>query len=326
MSQSVGVDTLFNGIFTLHRLSPLHHPIAAPLFGQDTLLAHSRRLKDALQGEVLRGVRVGLNDQPGSTSLGVLKSCHWRQLLSETTSQVDPQGVQGFEGIHVELEYETNTYTAFLLRSVELERSEIAGETHLPLLLTRMPSTVRDVLLDYLTPAFDVRIEVMRLSSRFMENTLEKYLEAARPQQPNHFAKQVKSIQLALGFKAPVAPHLRNLTIDIRREDVLEFLNRGKAMIRVRDNGNNAYGSGPFMSSIQGYIQDQTALNMSHGIVSISRLTCGAFVLTTNGKVKLAPLVTPTVAEDETANPMTNRSLNIILLEQLLINAKERLH
>ncbi|MCJ1431500.1 hypothetical protein MMC27_000853 [Xylographa pallens] len=326
MSQGSWTDALYNGTFTLHRLSPLHHPVAPPLFAQETLLAHSRRLKEALKGDILRGVRVDLHNQAESTAIGPLKRCHWRSLWSETTSQVDFPGIPGFEGIHIELEYRINTYTAFLLRSLATERPATLGETRLPLLLTRMPTTVRDVLLDYLTPTFDVRIEAMRLSSQFMENTLERLLEAARPHEAPNFEMQVKGVQLVLCFKAPIAPTLRNLTIDIRKEDVLAFLNRGKAMIWGQGNNGDRSGSGPFMCSIRGYIKDQTALDMNHGLITISRLACGGFVLAADGKVKLGTPVSQTVLVDETANSTPTHPLRETFVEQLLVKAQERLH
>ncbi|MCJ1381190.1 hypothetical protein MMC17_004299 [Xylographa soralifera] len=326
MSRGSWTDALYNGAFTLHRLSPLHHPIAPPLFVQETLLAHSRRLKDALKGDILRGVRVGLHNHAESTALGLLKDCRWRSLLSETTSRVDPQEIPGFEGIHIELEYKINTYTAFLLRSLAIERPETPGETRLPLLLTRMPSTVRDVLLDYLTPTFDVRIEPMRLSSQFMENVLERLLEAARPHEAHNFEMQVKGIQLVVGFKAPITPNLRNLTIDIRSEDVLAFLNRGEAMIRGQESNGDRSRSGPFMCSIRGYMNDQTALDMNHDLVTVSRITCGAFVLAADGKVKVAPPVSRTALENETANSTPNQPLDVLLLAQLVVEAQQRLH
>ncbi|MCJ1402891.1 hypothetical protein MMC11_006112 [Xylographa trunciseda] len=326
MSQLPWAHTLYHQTFTLHRLSPLHHPIAQPLLAQDILLAHSRRLKDALKGDVLRGVRVEPHKQAEFAALSLLKSCRWLPLPSETASQVDSQESPGFGGIQIELKYDTSTYTAFLLRLVTTRHVEIPGETRLPLLLTRMPSTVRDVLLDYLTHTFDVRIEPLRLSSQFMGDTLDSCLEAARPQEIHHFEMQVKAIQLVLGFKAPITPGLRNLVVDIRKEDVLEFLSRGKAIIRVPKVDSGPCGRGPFMSSIRDYLQDQTALDINHGLVTISRWTCGAFFLAADGKVKIGPPVAVTIPEDEAVNIRPNQQSNIFLLEQLLVKAEEGLH
>ena len=326
MSQGSWTDALYNGTFTLHRLSPLHHPVAPSLFVQETLLAHSRRLKEALNGDILRGVRVNFHNQAESTAIGLLQNCHWRSLLLETTSQVDLLGFPGVEGIHIELEYKTNVYTALLLRSFAIEEPVIPGETRLPLLLTRMPTTVRDVLLDYLTPTFDVRIEPMRLSSQFMEKTLERILEAVRPYEAPAFEMQVKGVQLVLSFKAPIAPNLKNLTIDVKREDVLTFLNRGRAMIWGQASDGDRSRSGPFMCSIRDYMKDQTALDMNHGLVTVSRLACAGFVLAADGKVKLATPVTQTVLGDETADSRSNQPLHVLLMEQLLVKAQERLH
>ena len=326
MSQFSSYDALYNLTFTLYRLSPLYHPVAPPLFAQDTLLAHSHRLKDALKGDVLRGVSVSLDDQASSTPLGPLKRCHWILLQSGITTEIDARGIAGLEGIYIELEYTTKTYTAFLLRSVTAGRAKIPGETRLPLLLTCMPAAVRDVLHDYLTTTFDTRIERMRLSNRFLDDILEKCLDAAQPQYADHFEKQIKGIQLVMSFKAPIAPGLKNLAIDLRREDVLKFLNRGKAIIRGGDISNDSEESGPFMSSVRGYIQDQTALNISHTLVSISTLTCGAFVLAADGNVKIAPPMAPTNAEDETVAVIPNRSLSTLLLEQLIANSEKRLY
>ncbi|MCJ1287971.1 hypothetical protein MMC26_007324 [Xylographa opegraphella] len=326
MSEGFWTDALYSGTFILHRLSPLNHPVAPPLFAQETLLAHSRRLNDALKGDILRGVRVGRYNQAESTGLGRIQNCHWRSLMLESTSQIDLQGFTRFEGIHIALGYKTNTYTAFILRSSTSGRLETSGQTRLPLLLTRMPSAVRDIVLDYLTPTFDVRIEPMRLSSHFIENVLERLLEAARPQDTHNFETQVRSIQLVLGFKAPIAANLRNLAINIRREDVLSFLDRGRVTIQGKENNGDHSRSGPFMCSIRSYIKKQTALDMHHCLVTVSRLTCAGFALAADGKVKVVPQVTLMAPEGETTNSTPNLPLNVLLLEQLLIQAEHWLH
>ncbi|MCJ1319107.1 hypothetical protein MMC15_004440 [Xylographa vitiligo] len=183
-----------------------------------------------------------------------------------------------------------------------------------------MPSTIRDVLLDYLEPTFDVCIEPMRLSSQFMENVLERLLEAAGPYEVHSFEMHVKGTQLILGFKAPIAPNLKHLTIDIKREHILAFLNRGKDIIRGQESNGDRSNSGPFMCSIRGYINDQTALDMNHGLVTVSRLTCGRFVLAADGKVKVAPPVSRRGLEDETT---PKQPLILLCLEQLLVKAQE---
>ena len=207
--------------------------------------------------------------------------------MPETTRGVKSEGPPRFEGIHIELEYETKISTAFLLRSYLVTRPEIPGETYLPPLLTRMPSTVRDVLIDYLTSAFDVHIEPMRLSSHFLENVLERLLETAGTHERHIFEPQVKGIQLVVGFKALIAPNMGNLSVDIKREDVPAFLNRGKAMTRKQEHDKYRSRSGSFMCSMRDYIKEQTVLDTKHSLVKILRLTCRGCVLVADGKLKV---------------------------------------
>ncbi|MCJ1474488.1 hypothetical protein MMC13_003146 [Lambiella insularis] len=291
---SAHVSSLFNGTLTLHRLSPLHHSASAAPLVEENAAVHSRRLSEALRGDTLRGVKVLIHEDPTSTTL---KSCQWRSLRAEAVLGSQEPDTLGLEGLEIELDYGKHRYIALALRYANTIEVQRPGETYLPLLLTRMPSGIRSVLLDYLTTTFDTRIEPLRLSSHFMENVLESSLAKSTAPDSTRLEKDVKGIQLVLGFRIPIAPELKSLVIDIRKEDVIRFLRKGEHILRQRtsDRANLSRGlearddkpEGPFMAGVSRHIESQTALDMKHMSIEISRISCGVFALSADGKIKL---------------------------------------
>lgn len=325
------MSSIYNGTYTLYRLSPLHHSASAAPLAEEAALIHARRLSDALKGDTLRGVKVSFGEDTVSATTGILKSCQWRSLGAEAVQGSQVLDALGFEGLQVDLNYGKNIYTALALRSSRAKALQRPGETYLPLLLTRMPPGIRDVLLDYLTTTFDTRIEPMCLSSLFMEAVLESCLAETDSPESARLEKEIKGIQLVLGFKISTAPELKSLAIDMKKEDVRHFLNRGKLIVKEEIVGRQQPGSGkdvksngprgPFMASVRRYVEDQTAIDMGHASVMISKITCGAFVLFGDGKAKLVAASVVLPAEETQADAEINRPLGALVLEQLINRA-----
>ncbi|KAI9844184.1 MAG: hypothetical protein M1837_005784 [Sclerophora amabilis] len=294
-SKDTAAYPLYGTTFTLHRLSPLYHGSSTTLLSNAPLLNHhARRFQDILKGEVLRGVHVGLaSGEEGLGKAGALVDCRWDVLKDERTwagrkiSRDEDRGVEesskeiiepGAKGLHLEIEYERATYTAILLRRVDAPWDEEEGEelgpaeeerreqrsregfTSLPLLMTRMPNTLRDTLIDYLSTAFDTRCSALRLSSSFLTGSLEVYLQdltvprtsttstGATPlsrrrrstKQPSTPATPImKDINLILTFPPPVSPSLKTLDLVIPAAGITQFLERGRRQLKTSANQPN---------------------------------------------------------------------------------------
>ena len=332
---------LYGTSFTLYRSAPLYHgPTVPTLLDKATLDLHARRFRDVLRGEVLRGVRVGLaeHSEDGLGRAGGLVDCSWTILGDEgrwievhTHDKLDEVATDEARGIHVQVVYEKNTYMAMLLRTPSVfGLTDTDGFTHLPLLLTRMPVSLRETLLEYLASTFDTRVSALTLGSGYLESCLQAYLEdltSSSADQGHTLTLQeiesiVRDVQLTLSLQPPAAPALRSIDITIARQDVLSFLGRGETV--QAPNGKDVPAGkikavGPFMTAVSEYVQTHLGLSILHRDVSVSRVGCGAFMLGAEGKIKIArPL-----GSDDAADPVY-RATNA-LVANLVKRAKDGL-
>lgn len=343
MPHSSGSQSLYDVSFKLYRLSPLYCPSSVSLLLSETLLAHSRRFTEILDGDVLRGVYVGLGgSSEASSASGALKACRWT-LLDPTAAfsagaEDQRSAFPGLEGIKVDAQYEKTTYTALLVRKSDSTNSRAAGPINLPLLMTHMPPALRETLIAYIGTTFDTRIEPMRLSSVFMGDMLEVYLEGIMQAGNEYFEKIMKGIQLVLGFRKEVVPDLKSFSIDIRKEEVRGFMEQGRALLtqsplgdsasrRASENGEvgkHPKRPSPFMAAMKRYFTEQTSLNIEHRDVYLSKLSCGGFVLTADGSVRF--LVPPSIAlrEDGLPQSQTPQSTITSIVEAFLAEASAR--
>ena len=250
----------------LYRVSPLHSPFPQSIFSEEALSIHSQRFHNMLKGDVLLGVHVEpsyLND--ASTAYGSLRRCSWTDLNQRLTTGKEGRPLSRaavvFKGIQMDVHYEKSTFTSLLLQSYDVQTPPTPDQAHLPLLMTKMSTVVREHLLTYLATTFDVRVDIMRLSSKFMANVLEIYLQETLIGATETSENVRNGVQLVLGFHDKIAPALQNLSIDIPREDVLGFYKKGKAVLedlRSRSRQTKAglrpdeqYNThGPFMAAV----------------------------------------------------------------------------
>ncbi|KXJ89157.1 kinetochore complex Sim4 subunit Fta1-domain-containing protein [Microdochium bolleyi] len=241
--QPRGSMPFFNVTYTTHRASPLH--IGSEPLSPARLQTLSRRLRDTLVGDVVRGVQVGLASGGDDGSLGrtgVLESVEWRwvrwnDLLGITDD--DDEGLDSREGsqdlgtadhdtssrrrtsngrraLCLELKYENAYFTASLLPTLDpggppkvLPWDPTSNTTedapmlsrnflHLPLLLLRMPASLRSVVCDFLASNFDCRISPLHLGTRSLVHMWESWLTSNRTSKGG--AKVTKDVVLTLGF------------------------------------------------------------------------------------------------------------------------------
>ncbi|KAK0732213.1 kinetochore complex Sim4 subunit Fta1-domain-containing protein [Lasiosphaeris hirsuta] len=195
-SQASSADTppppFYNTTFSAHRVSPLHVG-RSPLDAQ-RLQALAQRLRDTLVGDVVRGVEVGLDGEDHVMGrAGALEAVQVRWVNVRDVLEVGAG-----RGLSVEVRYEAAVCTALLLPGGEAEAEE--GFLELPLLLMRMPASLKVVIADFLAAAFDCRVSALRLGTRSMVRAWEAWIRAAGLPTRGPLAKD---LVLSLGFYAP---------------------------------------------------------------------------------------------------------------------------
>jgi len=112
--------------------------------------------------------------------------------------------------LHISLRYENTLCTAMLLPPLDGDggQADIAGgpldsESFLvlPLLLVRMPAPLRPVIIDFLSTTFDCRVSPLRLGTRSLVTSLERWMAT-----DGSLARDTpaKDVVLSLGFAMPI--------------------------------------------------------------------------------------------------------------------------
>ena len=311
---------LYSTTFTTHRLSPLFH--SNVVIDNSALGLFASQFRDVLTGEVLRGVRVGLGaDDEILARVGALKTVRWNLLRNEEDWEPDADETQingdettiqerGHIGILAEIIYERSTYSAILLHDAEKQgQDEVAGFSNYPLLLTRMPAPLRETFLDFLAATFDTRASILKLPSQFLAETAEKYLANITSAETGPLETEpatrflrtiIKDILITLSFDVPgMTSSLKTMDITIPKDDSWRMIQSGRKLLQVVDgqmNNNNTKLTRPFTRALKQHVDAHLGLKLDDPRVKISRVACGAFVLGTEGKIKLS---VPTTASDD---------------------------
>lgn len=318
------MEPLFDTSWIIHRLSPLYHgrEFQTLLDNPAALEAYSLRLRDLLRGDVLRGVQVGLGDLGASDDVlskaGFLTKCTWQALPTwaywnaEHSLLEDPEqrpktfDTENTLGILITLEYENITYKAALLASPTGYRDQRTELTHLPLLLTRFPSSLRQTFVSFLSSNFDTRCSILRMPSSFLCRELEHYMTGLVENENQRVESDasravieriIKETQLTLSFPPAVAPSLKTLDVNIPRESLPTFFFHGTKMV-ANKGASGSEAPSPFMTALSSYFETNLAmkLDLTDGpnqqdsgpkMVRLAKVACGAFVLGGEGRIKL---------------------------------------
>lgn len=338
---------LFNTSWTAHRLSPLHHSKDHRVLigNQDALKTYSKRLRDLLTGDFLRSMQVTLTKSATDDALskaGALVDCRWefisRNDYVDNNNEDDENGnepsieMEECMGIFVTLEYEHIAYRAALLTSPDGYAPESNDKrrkqsTHLPLLLTRMPTALRNTFIEFLTTSFDAYCSTLHLPPRFLCMILEAtitYLarsESSRQASGAILEQVLKETQLTLSFGREIAPALKSLDVNLPRETLSTFARdaRGKS-------------TSQFSTSLAQYLDQHVAMKVNLGKtkedagnvqhVWLSKIATGTFVLSTEGRFKLIDTSNPQDLEEEQTNVQRLiRSANEQILRSLVQRA-----
>ncbi|RYP89280.1 hypothetical protein DL769_000114 [Monosporascus sp. CRB-8-3] len=265
----------FNTTFSTYRVSPLH--IGSQALTTSRLQTLSRRLRDVLIGDIVRGVQVnpGLESDAALGRAGALEHVEWRwvrltRLLGTGTTaregretSVEPEagaepeeeersrrrgrtrrganartgarprpqeeeaaGEATPKALCLVLAYEKATFSAILLPDVmnptqTAQEAEISGLPwtsskmtttagtkradggatflRLPLLLLRLPTPLKSVLVDFLSSTLDCRVSPLRLGTQTLVRCWEDWL-ARNDRGGAIHQQQQKGVTLTLGF------------------------------------------------------------------------------------------------------------------------------
>jgi hypothetical protein len=315
---------LYNSTFLLYRVSPLYHG-DAPLLQERALQTHSRRLRDVLKGDNLRGVQVDFASADSAVaSSGPLNECEWNMIGDESSWVAYHQHMDGSQsqdtpsvtpdsarGLMVDLYYAKHSYNALLLRDPVVTTSPTEF-TNFPLLLVRMPAPIREIFLNYISTTFDARVSPFKPNPSFLTSALESHLtHLTAASSTQSIPEIIKVLGLQLTFPALNSTLLKHIDLSIARDDVPGFHTRGKLILQ-RNRSRTTKDNTPFTTALSEYLAAHLALTNidDNKNIHVSKIGCGAFNISTDGKLKLfapAPIATDgseygnTTAEDSAA-------------------------
>lgn len=293
---------LYGSTFNLYRASPLYHG-SDHVF--DNLDLHTKRLRDNLAGDRARSLL--LTDlQPEIAGTGSLETCQWTLLGDELAWERQQQDgaiaeptSDNARGIHIHLKFERARYSALLLG----DRSRMAGTpgfTSLPLILLRMPTTLRELFLDFISTTFDTRVSPMKLRSSFLSSSLEGLIEQTVAEDDEDAAINLEALSKGVGLQLSfpsAAPHLKSLDLVIAKDDIREFQSRGNTLWQQYQSRQGTEKdwqtrpksniTGPFTAAISTYLNNHTAIELDNPAIVLSKVALGPFALSGEGKVKV---------------------------------------
>ncbi|CAP92569.1 hypothetical protein E8E15_002678 [Penicillium rubens] len=297
---------LFNTSWTIHRLSPLHHGKDSEtlLDNKVALKTYATRLRDYLTGDALAGIYTSASaaDDAALSKTGALKDCLWQPISDQSLHDEAPSRSQDttFPGILVTLEYENIIYKAALLANTTSSPNQRSGSTSLPLLLTRFPTALRQTFITFLSTNFDTYCSPLRLPSSFLCAGLETYIDTLRTQRPSTsdtVEDVIKELQLTLSFSSSIAPALKSLNVSVARASLAGFLRDQSGQSAPKSRSLQHKLRSPFIANLISYLETHLAMKLdldgsssdqlAKQHVRLSKVACAAFVLGSEGRVKL---------------------------------------
>jgi hypothetical protein len=235
----------------------------------------------------------------------------WAAVYAVEDTGLEEGGEEGW-GVIIEITYEKANYTALLLRDITSSPTSSpattteGGFTHLPLLLTRLPPPLRTTLLDFLSTRFDTRASAMQLPSAFLKKALGGYMDALMGG-GGDVKGVVRDVVISTAF--PIGGNggaggageggegeLKAIDITISRDDIPNFLERGRNSATSTTSTTTSTSTTtaaradehPFWNALHTYTTKHLALDLSNPSVSVVKIACGAFVMASEGRVKIS--------------------------------------
>ena len=235
--------------------------------------------------------------------IGTLRECKWRPLKRETCLS-----------ILIRLTYERATYRFIILKSQHNNTPS--------LLLAKAPVALVHKVQTFLVTRLNVSTMPSKLSSATIQHILQTYLTQIRsPESVIDLTKTILgTLKITLSFSTPVSPHLRSMDIDIPASTVDQLATLSA------DNQSS------FLSELAKHVLNRTGLKLPIVIsgqdedsektnaIRISRISCSAFVISTEGRVKLSSKAVDDVPNEESVV----RKANEMVLERFAQDASRR--
>lgn len=345
------IPPFFNTTFSTHRVSPLF--IGAQELDQTRLDLLAHRLRDTLVGDVVRGIQIGVESlETSSGQVGPLRYIKMRwfhpsDVLGDEELVGDDIGAGRHpatenpqRGLWIEIRHENASYVALMLpgyapasnssglrpqpwsmrpgQGTAVDEVDPDHFVRLPLLLLRMPQSLKSVIGEWLATTFDCRVSKLSLGTKTLVHIWERWIETAG------LSHKGPDFVVTFSFNAPLAKPegaasdsdedeitgteagLRSMSVAVSPQDLRRFLRAGETL--GPDNTTNsaatwmnnarernrlaggrsddgwawrqaATGDQPFTEALGRYINHHLALNMFHPSVRIVQISCGGFVL-----------------------------------------------
>ncbi|POS87402.1 hypothetical protein EPUL_000656 [Erysiphe pulchra] len=255
------------------------------------LSKYARKFQDILCGESLRGVKISTeNENAVLLSAGSLQKVTWITLHDENLTDMGADDNER-RGMLVTVSYENAEYRAIFLEDMHLSNTNVNnrndGFHHFPLLLIKMPVTLRKSFTDYLATTFDTRISTLFIGDKCLKDCFEKYIadvcsneffddDDGNTETNLKLDNIVKDIVVRIGFDLPNGSgSLRAIDIQIPSEDLPKMISMGDTAGHVQ-----------IFEAIETFLSAHLALDLKNSKVRVKRISCAAFSLDAEGKLK----------------------------------------
>ncbi|KAG5518067.1 hypothetical protein PMAC_003253 [Pneumocystis sp. 'macacae'] len=277
----------FNHSLTLTKLTPLFR------FSKDSLATHAHEMATTIrrsQQQIKHSGKLN-NDSAGLTSIfssvsssrlsemffvscrwiwvpaqQELGGCIWIIFQFTTLDEKDKQ----VEQIHIErrmsisdpssTKVQENSYACFLISLNDEPKGEWGD---FPLLISRVPGDLLQIVITYLTTRFDTWAIPFRLGAETLAHLLQNYIMSVVPM------SEEASLPLELTFSTKGIKGLKRITVGVRGQDAQLW----------RERGSN------FLEELKKHLEYQTAIDFNQ--LELSRIGCGGFIIAAEGKLKI---------------------------------------
>ena len=302
-------SSLYDTSWTLHRVTWPNNSEGArrKLSSQETRDRRARQLR-----EFLRIDDVDSDDEGPLGRAGGLRECRWDVLGRQSRFGRD-QGNQHHAttcGFQITLSFDKAIYKIILHGSHDQESQETTPS--LTLCLAKAPMPLTKKIFPFLVETYNLTISPLRVPPSLLEHILETYLTTFTAIQhqrsslplPSQIVKNViRDVRISLSFSAPISPNLRNIEIDVPAETMWKLPQES------RD------GRQTFTALLATHLHSHTGLILPNGlemdekvsVIRVSRVVCGAFVLSCEGRLKIVGR-TVDVAEADQIGDLVERA------------------
>ncbi|CAK7271111.1 hypothetical protein SEPCBS119000_004432 [Sporothrix epigloea] len=328
---------ILNTTFSFYRTSPLF--VGQHGLSEDRLRALEAQLLDILTGESARGIEFGLAEDRDSSmgNAGVLETVAIEWVSADKIVATSQPALQMI------LQYENAQCVAILLPVPETPRTANGAAADpgdaflsLPLLLLKMPTPLKAIVVRFLSTTFDSRIIALHLTSRDIIRSWESWASATALPTDGPIAKDVvvtlafnlserrgvgisgekqlsedaagptlaKSTVLTTGTSQSSESTdigLRTIDVSIPNTDLGRFLKAGQHLESDSDDRRGA----PFTTALALYLKSHLGLDLFNPAVEVARVACGGFVLSMN-RVKIFGF------SGSVSNPALNQHQSVI--------------